>query len=384
MNTQDIWKAPFKIFSMAFFSLVSFIVLLGLFSLFFIGAGVGVGAVMGKSSFKDFGSVINESSYNYISGNKESNNYLMAISVEGLILGSPSGEMGSTMGWVGGVTYGYEIQETLEDAAEDEKIKGIFLRMQTPGGTIFGSRAIFDGIKAYQQKTGKPVLVYIEGISASGGVMAMVGADAIYADYGSMIGSIGVIGGMLTYYDKPTATQGGLFGGGIVTQGGIERTIISAGKGKDLGNPYRKASQEEIDNLQAGINIEYDNFVAHVAQSRNIDEAVIREKMGAQIFDNKTAQNYGLIDDTLNRNASIAKLAEMSQLGEDYQLVSPKRAGKKFLQELLLSFYNNTARTELQKQAIKNDICQAAVKVPLAYHGNIATLCAECPGNGVY
>ncbi|MDM8536845.1 S49 family peptidase [Desulfobacterales bacterium HSG17] len=383
MNTQDIWKAPFKIFYMAFFSLVSFVVLLGLFSLFFIGAGAGVGAVMGKSSFKDF-NVINESSYNYISGNKESKNYLMGISVEGLILGSPSGEMGSTMGWVGGVTYGYEIQETLEQAAEDENIKGIFLRMQTPGGTIFGSRAIFDGIKTYQQKTGKPVLVYIEGVSASGGVMAMVGADAIYADHGSMIGSIGVIGGMLTYYDKPMATQGGLFGGGIVTQGGIERTIISAGKGKDLGNPFRKATKEEIDNLQAGINHEYNNFVSHVAQSRSIDEAVIREKMGAQIFDNKTAQDYGLIDDTLNRNASVAKLAEMAQLGEDYQLVSPKKAGKKFLQEFLLSFQDNTTNVQMQKQIIKNDICQSVLKVPLAYHGNMKALCAECPGNGLY
>ncbi|QTA82967.1 Peptidase, S49 family [Desulfonema limicola] len=383
MNTQDIWKAPFKIFSLAFFSLVSFIVLLGLFSLFFIGAGLGVGAVMGKSNFKDFRTV-KESSYTYVSGDKESQNYLMAVSVEGLILGSPSGEMGSTMGWVGGVTYGYEVQKTLEQAAEDEKIKGIFIRMQTPGGTIFGSRAIFDGIKSFQEKTGKPVLVYIEGIAASGGVMAMIGADAIYADHGSMIGSIGVIGGMLTYYDKPTATQGGLFGGGVVTQGGIERTIISAGKGKDLGNPYRKATEEEIQNLQKGINIEYENFVNHVAQNRNIDQAVIREKMGAQIFDNKTAQNYGLIDDTLNRNASIARLAELAELDEDYQLVSPKRAGKKFLQELLLTFQDNTIQAQLEKQIIKNDICQSAAKVPLAYHGNIVKLCAECPENFIY
>lgn len=383
MNAQEIWKAPFKIFSLAFFSLVSFIVLLGLFSLFFIGAGMGMGAVIGKSSFKDFG-VIKDPDYAYISGNKESKNYLMALSIEGLILGTPSGEMGSTMGWVGGVTYGYEVQETLEQAAEDEKIKGIFLRMQTPGGTIFGSRAIYDGIKAYQQKTGNPVLVYIEGVSASGGVMAMVGADAIYADHGSMIGSIGVIGGMLTYYDKPTATQGGLFGGGVVTQGGIERTIISAGKGKDLGNPYRKATPEEIANLQTGINIEYENFVNHVAQSRNIDKTVIREKMGAQIFDNKTAQDYGLIDETLNRNASIAKLAEMARLGEDYKLVSPKKVAKKFLQELLLTFQDNAAKTGLQKDIVKQDICRAAIKVPLAYHGNISALCADCPENIYY
>ncbi|MEE4359482.1 MAG: S49 family peptidase [Desulfococcaceae bacterium] len=377
---SGLWKAPFKIFAMSFFALLSFVTLLFLFTLFFMGAGVGMGIAMKGGDFKNLAGE-EASDYSYISGKKESRNYLLALSVEGIILGSPSYDMGS-MGWMG-VTYGYEIQKALKEAAGDNDVKGIFLHMQTPGGTIFGSMAISEGIKAFQKETGKPVLVYIEGLAASGGVMSMVGADAVYADYGSMIGSIGVIGGMLTYYDRPTAIDGGLFGKGVVTEGGIEQTVISAGRSKDLGNPFRRPTEEEIRTLQENIGREYENFVRHVALHRNMDEKMITEKMGAQIFDNESAHSFGLIDGTLNRKGAIAKLAEMAGTGEDFQLVRIKKDRNKFWQELLLSL-GNDSRPAAQ-QAVRQDICRAVSSLPLAWHGDLDRLCAECrTGNLMY
>ncbi len=369
----SMWKTSLRIVGQACFALISFIVVLFLASLFFLALGLGLGTGLGEGGFKDL-SEVEKLSYRYISGDQESDNRLLTLSVEGLILGAPPKDFGLSFHFPG-ITYGYVIQDMLKDATEDESIKGILLHMQTPGGTIFGAKAIFDGIKAYQQATQKPIVAYIEGISASGGVMAMVGADAIYADYGSLIGSIGVIGAALMYYDKPTATEGGLLGGGIVTQGGIEQTLVFAGRGKDLGNPFRRPSEEEVKVLQNGVDIEYGNFVRHVAENRNMGETVIRQQMGAHIFDNKIAQQYGLIDGTLNRDDSLAKLAKLAQVGDDFQVVSPETNRSNFLGQLLKALRGHSSSLKLQQQTVKHDMCNALMGVPLAYYGDVTTLC---------
>jgi protease-4 len=369
----SIWKTSLRIVGQACFALISFIVLLFLASLFFLALGFGFGAGLGEGGFKDL-SEAEKPSYRYIAGDKESDNRLLVLSVEGLILGSPPKDFGLSFQFPG-ITYGYAIQDMLKDAMEDESIKGILLHMQTPGGTIFGAKAIFDGMKAFQHATEKPVVAYIEGMSASGGVMAMVGADAIYADYGSLIGSIGVIGAALMYYDKPTATEGGLLGGGIVTQGGIEQTLIFAGRGKDLGNPFRRTSEEEVKTLQNGVNNEYENFVSHVAENRSIDETVIRQQMGAHVFDNESAQQYGLIDGTLNRDDSLRKLAELAQTGDDFQIVSPKNDRSHFLGQLITTLRGQSHSLERQQQTVNRDMCNALVGVPLVYYGDITRLC---------
>ena len=170
-------------------------------------------------------------------------------------------------------------------------------------------------------------------------------------------------------------------GGGIATRGGIERTVISAGRGKDLGNPFRRATEEEIRNLQHGADIEYDNFVRHVAENRKISETVIRDRMGAQIFDNRTAQDFGLIDGTLNRSAALAKLADMAGIDKDFQLVRPRRVPTRLWQELLFSMAGGAAAGERSRTAVRQDVCLSAGRMPMAYYGDIEALCAECgPG----
>lgn len=382
---NGIVKAPFRIMGSVFISLVSFLVMLTLAGIFIAAIGFGLGSVLGKS---DFGGGT-ESSYAFVSGTPESSNLLLTIPVQGIILGSASLNLDTPLG-IMGATYGYEVRKTLENAAEDERIKGVMLHMQTPGGTIFGSQAIFNGVKAYQEATGRPVLAFVEGLSASGGVMAMVGADAIYADYGSMVGSIGVIGAQLTFYDKPVATQGGIFGGGIVTEEGIEQTIISAGKYKDLGNPFRRPSTEEIARLNRNIANEYDDFVRHVAENREIKPEMIRDEMGAMIFDNLSAQSYGLIDGTLDKNGAVEKLAEMANVADEYKLVTPKQHRRQFWKEILLSSEARASRRGSPQalngaafhEALRLDLCESVRHMPLAYHGDVSALRAACAEGG--
>ncbi len=361
-----------RIFGQTLFAIISFFVIIFLFSLFFIGLGTGVG--VSTSSFNKLQDV-EHNGYNYVSGKKNSKNKLLSVPVNGIILGrAPEEDFG--FGLSDFLTYGYNIVDTLEDAAKDESIKGIFMPFRTPGGTIFGSQAIYRAINNYREDTGNPVIVYIEGMSASGGVMAMVAANNIYADYGSLIGSIGILGPSLTYFNKPIATDGGLFGGGIVTQGGIERTAITAGRGKDLGNPFRKPSKEEIANLRAGVNNEYENFVNHVAKNRNMEPEMIRNKMGAQIFDNKTAQAYGLIDGTQSRSESLSSLAKLAKLGDDYKLVKPISNRKSFMNQLLGVIYRPSSQLQsgqLAEQILRQQICGNSRQLTLAYYGSLTT-----------
>lgn len=364
-----------RIFGQTLFAIISFFVIIFLFSVFFIGLGAGIGA--SSSSFSKLQDV-EQTDYSFVSGEKDSENKLLSVAVNGIILGSAP-EEDFSFGLSDFLTYGYDIVDTLEEAAEDENIKGIFMPFRTPGGTIFGSQAIFRAIQQYREDTGNPVVVYIEGISASGGVMAMVAADNIYADYGSLIGSIGVLGPSLTYFNKPMATDGGLFGGGIVTEGGIEKTAITAGRGKDIGNPFRKPSEEEIANLMAGVNNEYENFVNHVAKNRNMEPEMIRNEMGAQIFDNKMAETYGLIDATQYRSEAITSLAKLAKLGDDFKLIKPIYDRKSLMDQLLGVFYKSSPRlqqsAQYADQQLRRQICGNSSQLTLAYYGSLTSIC---------
>ncbi len=367
-------KRIVTIFGNACFALVSFFVMLALGSLFFVGLGMGLGAGLGGEGLSDV-QHSDQLAYSYVSGTRDSANRLLALALRGVILGSTPPNFSPSYWFAENVTYGYELQELFKQAAADDTVKGILLHVQTPGGTIFGSQAIFRSIKAYQETTKRPVLAYIEGLAASGGIMSIVGANAIYADYGSMIGSIGVLGPQLLYFNQPMAIDGGLLGGGIETKGGIEQTMISAGRGKDLGNPFRKITDAEQQNLQAGIDREYAQFVEHVAQNRHIGADVVREQMGAQIFDNQAAQEFGLIDGTLNQEDALAKLAELAQVADDFQFVRPKIENKKFLTEFFGALQHQTPNHTQIGQQIQQDICAQTRHVALAYYGNVAGLC---------
>ncbi|MDG2990417.1 S49 family peptidase [Candidatus Synechococcus calcipolaris G9] len=339
-------------------------------SLAFIGVGftvlLGVLALLaggGESQTSD--------RYEFISGKEGSRDRLLRLNISGPILGSPPENEDTFFSALGGVTYGYQVQKQLKEAAEEDSIKGVILDISTPGGTIFGSQAIFDGIQAYKEATGNPIYAFIEGISASGGVWAMVGADKIYADYGSMIGSIGIIGPSFMFYDRPIAMDDGLFGGGITTANGIEQKTIIAGRGKDVGNPFRRLTPEELQVFQAGLDQEYTVFVNHVAENRGMDANIIRNQMGAMIFGNQQAEQFKLIDGTLSRPATIDALAEAAGLGEDFAVVRVRSDRTPLVNQL---FGVTTALPSLQEQQAwqKGQLCSLRHHRALAYYGDLS------------
>lgn len=359
------WPAVAHRCGMIFFGTLAFFFTLGF---------VGIGTTL---FFAILGVLIapaeQQSLYEHVSGKENSPNRILVIDIIGPILGSPQNEQDALFASIVGVTYGYQVQEQLEAAAEDETIKAILLNIATSGGTIFGAQAIASGIDAYRKATQRPVYAFVEGISASGGVWAMVAADKIYADHGSLIGSIGIMGPSVFFYDRPTSLDRGLFQGGV-TANTIEVQTLSAGRGKDFGNPFRRLSAAETKVLQAGLEQEYRKFVNHVAKARGISPSVIRNQMGAMVFSNEQAQQYGLIDGTLSRSEVIAAVAKAAQIEDNYAVVRLQRDRTPIINQL---FGVQPPRPSQQEQHLwrQRQLCSLTQQRALAYYGQLTSLC---------
>jgi protease-4 len=157
--------------------------------------------------------------------------------------------------------------------------------------------------------------------------------------------------------------------GGVVTQGGIETTYITAGRSKDIGNPYRRLTEQEIAQLQASVNDSYGEFVKHVAADRNLSEEKIRNDIGAMIFAETQAQKLGLIDLIGSKHDAFSVLAKRANVAEgDYKIVR-QHASDDFLSTVLsvVTKQNQTPKAATQLCTLHSQV--------LAFHGSVASLC---------
>ena len=273
---------------------------------------------------------------------------LIAVPVTGVILGGASDGVP-----FGGATYGYDVADTI-DSLGTEDADGLVLELNTPGGTIYGSRAIADAVERYQKRTGNQVMAHVQGLSASGGVYAMAGADQIVADHGSLVGSIGVVMGPFQRFRDVTGIPGSLLEPGVTTEGGI--------------------TEEERAVLGAGLDREYGEFVAWVSQARGIPAQTIVDELGAFVFDGYTAVDRGLVDRVLGREEAYRYAAEMNGVDPDDTRVD-RIVGPGFLESFLGA---NSPVGSIGAEAVepgRSVVCTGAPLV-LAYHGELATACS--------
>lgn len=304
----------------------------------------------------------------HVWGDAASANQLLVIPVNGVIVGDSDQDSAGVGTGFGGVVNGYSIKAKLREAADRPEVMGVMLSINSPGGTIYGARAIADGIKYYRERSKHPIYTHIQGVGASGAYWAASATDRILADYGSDIGSIGVIMGPFKYYDTVLSESGGLFGGGVLTQNGIETVTLTAGRSKDVGNPYRRLTKDEVQQLQLSVNNEYDNFVQFVSQQRKLTTDKIRNQIGAMIYDNKSAQSLGLIDGSASQEEAYVRLAKAANL-DDYQVMRELRP-LSFVDSLLTAA-GVKPRTAAE---VPFNTCNLT-QVRLAYHGDVANLC---------
>ncbi len=311
-----------------------------------------------------------QNSMTHVWGPANASNTLLALNIEGTIDTAGGASLYSS------ATYGYEIADQL-DALGTDDYAGVMLLMNTPGGSITGSRAIADAVVRYQERTGKKVVAYVQGMSASGGMYAMSPADLIISDHGTMIGSIGVIMGPFAYYREVTGLTGNILSSGVTTSGGITQEYLTQGTGKDFGNPFREMTEQERETYTGNIAVEYQAFVDFVSQHRDIPAERIVNELGAFMFDPQTAIDKGLIDEMLGRTDGFRRAAELSGVdASDTKVVSPGMPGG------LAQLFGVEARVPGHNQPLSvNDglaptssICVGSPTV-LAFAGEFTTVC---------
>jgi len=322
---------------------------------------------------------------NTVWGAPDADERLISFEVTGVILGDSS-DGGA---FVGG-TYGYKVAEQI-DKLDASDADGLILEMNTPGGTIYGSRAIADAVERYQKRTGHKVMAYVRGMSASGGMYAMAGADEIVVDHGTLVGSIGVIMGPFERYRDVTALQGSLLTPGVEAQGGITQEYLTQGKGKDFGNPFRDMTPEERQVMTEGLQNEYAEFVDWVSTHRGISADTIRGTLGAYIYGPKEAVANGLADQVMGRDEGFRHAAEMNGLDPADTRVDRVQSDD-FLSLLLggnagSNSADGSQKTDGAKKGAKDGeagtqassarpgvLCTGG-PVVLAFHGDLAAVC---------
>ncbi|MCL1838003.1 MAG: S49 family peptidase [Propionibacteriaceae bacterium] len=309
--------------------------------------------------------------YEVIWGDYTAANTVRAININGTIMADARDGTTSFGG-----TYGYEIADII-DQIKAEDSAGLLLVLNTPGGSINGSWAIAEAVTRYQERTGHKVVAIVQGMSASGGMLAMAGVDQIIADYGSIVGSIGVIMGPFEYYDQVTSIDGGLLNGGVTASGGITQEYITQGWGKDAGNPFRKLTTDERAMLTNLIASDYQKFVAHVAAGRKLSTETITNDFGASLFSGDDAVKNGLIDAVMGRNEAFSAAATTMGLNPaDTRFIAP--AMPSFIDQLL----GANARIPGVAPVLSSDptlrlsatLCGTS-PTTLAYYGDAAALC---------
>lgn len=293
-----------------------------------IGVALGVGAVMlaltlfSAIAFGLAGRLAGIGSDNtstlttHVWGPATASNTVLALNISGAIDGA-----GGSMLTTG--TYGYEIADQL-DALEADDYAGVVLLMDTPGGSIYGSRAIADAVVRYQERTDKKVVAYVQSMSASGGMYSMAPADLIISDYGTMVGSIGVIFGPFERYREVTGLTGNILTSGVMTEGGITSEYLTQGTGKDFGNAWREMTDQEREVYTHGLEVEYAQFVDFVSEHRGIPADTIRNDLGAFMFDPTTAVEKGLVDEIMGRADAFRRTAELGGFDpNDTKVISP-------------------------------------------------------------
>jgi signal peptide peptidase SppA len=217
--------------------------------------------------------------------------------------------------------------DSRQGALAKDRVKGILLHLNTPGGTAIDSSAIYGLLTEYKEKYKVPIYAFVEGLCASGGVYISSAADKVFATENSVIGSVGVRLGPTFNVSEAMQTVG------------VESLTITSGKNKDALNPFRPWKPGEGDSLQAIVAADYQTFVNVVTENRKgLSKEDLINEYGANVYNAEKAEKLGYVDDgDATYNQTLAALAAAAGIGHDdkYQVfeIEPHKSVFKELSE---------------------------------------------------
>jgi len=228
---------------------------------------------------------------------KHSTNEVAVIVATGTIL--PGNRAPGTIG-------GRSMVKLIREARQDDDVKAVVLRVDSGGGSQFASEVILAELELLRD-SGKPLVVSMGGIAASGGYIISLPGQEIWAHPESITGSIGVVA-ILPTFDRAFEKLG-------LTVDGVGTTPHS-----DNFRLGRSLSPETREIIQLSIDSSYERFLGQVADARELNIDEVRTIAGGRVFTGRAAHRLGLVDELGGLEEAAASVAGLAGLGDDYQL----------------------------------------------------------------
>jgi len=195
--------------------------------------------------------------------------------------------------------------------SDHSSVKAIVFRIESPGGGVAASQEIYEMVRRVRDE-GKPVIVSMGSVAASGGYYVACGADTIVANPGTTTGSIGVI------MELPNIE-------GLLNKVGIHYTIIKSGRFKDSGSPYRDLTSADQKYFQSFVDDAFQQFVKVVADERGLSHDQVLRLADGRVFTGKQAYEAGLVDILGDYETAIRIAAEAGDITGDPVIVKERR-----------------------------------------------------------
>ncbi|MEK0194311.1 signal peptide peptidase SppA, partial [Microcoleus anatoxicus] len=237
---------------------------------------------------------------------------------------------------------GDRIAQELRKIREDNDVKAVVLRVNSPGGSVTASEVIGREVVLTAKK--KPTIVSMGNLAASGGYWISMGSSQIFAESNTITGSIGVFG-MLPNVEK------------LATNNGVTWDVVKTGRFADTNTISRPKNPQELANIQRVVDRIYDRFITKVADSRKLPKEKVQEIAQGRVWSGAAAKELGLVDRIGGLEDAIKEAAKQAKLGNDWQLEEyPKRRS---LEERILE---KLSGVHASKAAVKLDPLTAEVK----------------------
>ncbi len=232
-----------------------------------------------------------------------------------------------------------QIVPQLKKFADDDSIKAIIIHVNSPGGGVAASEEIYREVKRIRDEKKKRIVASIETVGASGAYYVASATNKIYADKGSIVGSIGVIAEWVNY-------------GELLRWAKLNAITMKAGEFKDTGSPTREMTPAEREYMQALIDNMHTQFIQAVADGRHVKEADIRAIANGKVWTGEQALSMKMVDQVTDFEGAVKDTARAVNISGEPTLVYPPKERRSGLDLLFgdVSDYLPTREKLLEQQ----------------------------------
>ncbi|MFC1500148.1 signal peptide peptidase SppA [Candidatus Zixiibacteriota bacterium] len=211
----------------------------------------------------------------------------------------------------------------IEEYGSRSSIRALLVKIESPGGVTVDSDEIYRALQRVRVKEGKPIVAYLGSVAASGGYYIACAADTIIAHPASTTGSIGVI------IEYPVAED-------LLDKVGVRFEVVTTGPYKSMGSPFEEPTEEHREWFQALVDDTYEQFIDVVRAGRMLDDGILSQYADGRVFTGRQAVEWGFADWTGDFHDARLTAARMGGLGEDAELIRPRRTSSATVWDLLL------------------------------------------------